>query len=97
MDPADLKRWAAFALSILALLLPRPAAARFGKASSGSRASSAGVHPAVPAPSRTYAPPARVYPRYYGPPYGAWHGHYGWYGYSPYPDEPYYAYPYPAP
>ena len=97
MDPANLRRWTAFTLSILTLSLPRPAAARFGKASSGSRASSAGVHAAAPAPSRAHAPPARVYPRYYGPSYGAWHGHYDWYGYYPYPYEPSYGYPYAYP
>jgi len=98
MDPANLRRLAAFALSVSILLLSRSAAAQFGKASSGSRASSTGVHRAAPAPSGTYAPTARVYPSY-GPPYGAWHGHYGFYGYYAYPSEPYSAYPYayPAP
>lgn len=95
MDPANLKRLTA-ALSALTLLLPLPAAAR-------SHASSPAVHSASPvAPSRPYiAPGGGGSPRYYGPP-GVWRGHYGWYGYDPYPAvvpvyEPDYPYPPPPP
>ncbi len=103
MDPANLKRLTAAALSAFTLLLPIPASARFGKAGSNSRASSSAVHPSSPvAPSRPYIAPARGGSlRYYGPP-GVWRGHYGSYGYYPYPAvvpvyEPYSPYPYPPP
>ncbi len=102
MDPANLKRLTAAAFSALTLLLPLPAAARFGKAGSSSRASSSAVHPSSPVAPRPYIAPDRGgSPRYYGPP-GVWRGHYGWYGYYPYPAvvpvyEPYYPYPPPYP
>jgi hypothetical protein len=102
MKPANLRRLTAAALSTLILLLPLPAAARFGKAGSSSRGSSPAAHPSSPVVPRPYiAPGGGGYPRYYGPP-GVWRGHYGWYGYSPYPAvvpvyEPYYPYPYPYP
>jgi hypothetical protein len=103
MDPANLKRLTVGALSALTLLLPLPAAARFGKAGSSPRASRSAVHPSSPVPpSRPYiAPGGGGAPRYYRPP-GVWRGHYGWYGYEAYPAvvpiyEPYYPYPYPPP